>query len=115
MKFTLFLVIISSVAAWGPSRPAFSMQQHTRVFSLDDDSDCFTWQDVYEFDAPLSHCNEQMFIAAEWVKSMPCAKGIEVGFLSSIFDIDRIRSSHLRFSYLLAHNQKNRIAICLKS
>jgi len=80
MKLTLSLILIPSVAAWVTSRPASVTQQRMRLYEgLEDDNYSFTWQDVYEFDAPLSHCNEQMFVASEWVKSMPCGEKIEVG------------------------------------
>eukprot|EP00814_Leptocylindrus_danicus_P022652 CAMPEP_0116033002 /NCGR_PEP_ID=MMETSP0321-20121206/18648_1 /TAXON_ID=163516 /ORGANISM="Leptocylindrus danicus var. danicus, Strain B650" /LENGTH=127 /DNA_ID=CAMNT_0003508831 /DNA_START=70 /DNA_END=453 /DNA_ORIENTATION=+ len=72
------LISIPVASAWTLASTRDRRLTNTRLReSLDDDSDCFTWQDVYEFDAPLSHCYEQMFVASDWIKSMPCGANLE--------------------------------------
>jgi len=36
------------------------------------------WQDIYDDDCGMSTIYSASFIAKDWIKSMPCAAGIEV-------------------------------------
>ena len=37
------------------------------------------WQDIYDEDCGMDSVYAASFIAKEWIKSMPCAEGVEVG------------------------------------
>lgn len=36
------------------------------------------WEDFYDDDCVMTNAASAAFIAAEWIKGMPCAKGMEV-------------------------------------
>lgn len=36
------------------------------------------WEDLYDDDCAMTNAAAASFVAAEWVKSMPCGAGIEV-------------------------------------
>ena len=36
------------------------------------------WQDIYDDDCSMSNAYSANFVAGKWIKSMPCAAGIEV-------------------------------------
>jgi hypothetical protein len=38
------------------------------------------WQDIYDDDCSMSSVYSAHFVAGKWIKSMPCAAGIEVCF-----------------------------------
>ena len=45
-----------------------------------DDDPC--WQDLYDDDCSMSSAYSASFVAGKWVKSMPCASGLdEVGYV----------------------------------
>ena len=77
MKLLVCISFLSSVASW--TNPSLTFKQSTQLFSGDflEDEDSFQWQDIYK-GAPMSYSSDAMFIAADWIKSMPCAENIEV-------------------------------------
>ena len=36
------------------------------------------WEDIFDDDCAMSNVYAASFVAAEWIKSMPCASGLEV-------------------------------------
>jgi hypothetical protein len=40
------------------------------------------WQDLYDDDCSMESVYSASFVAAKWIKSMPCGAGIEVSILS---------------------------------
>jgi hypothetical protein len=36
------------------------------------------WEDFYDDDCAMSNVAAAAFVAGEWIKSLPCAKGLEV-------------------------------------
>jgi hypothetical protein len=36
------------------------------------------WQDIYDDDCSMESIYSASFVAAKWIKSMPCGAGIEV-------------------------------------
>mmetsp|Transcript_22733 Transcript_22733/g.33244 ORF Transcript_22733/g.33244 Transcript_22733/m.33244 type:complete len:147 (+) Transcript_22733:92-532(+) len=42
---------------------------------MDEENPC--WQDIYEYDCAMSTVYSASFVAKDWIKGMPCAKGIE--------------------------------------
>mmetsp|Transcript_33509 Transcript_33509/g.77244 ORF Transcript_33509/g.77244 Transcript_33509/m.77244 type:complete len:101 (+) Transcript_33509:1824-2126(+) len=47
-------------------------------FSSEMDPENPCWQDIYDDDCSLTSAYSASFIASKWIKSMPCAKGIDV-------------------------------------
>lgn len=52
---------------------------------MDDKNPC--WQDLYDYDCAMSTIYSASFVAKDWLRSMPCANGVEV----SDHFIDQIR------------------------
>jgi len=78
------LLSAAPAAAWFAERPRLtptslratpdelaSAQSH-----LEDDSPC--WQDMMDGDCNMSNIFASSFVAKDWVKSLPCAAGVEV-------------------------------------
>ena len=42
----------------------------------EEESPC--WQDFYDDDCAMTSAEAATFVASKWIKSMPCAEGIEV-------------------------------------
>lgn len=38
------------------------------------------WQDFYDDDCSMTNAYSASFVASKWIKGMPCAAGVEVGF-----------------------------------
>jgi hypothetical protein len=49
------------------------------VNEMDVGSPC--WEDFYDDDCAMSNVAAAAFVAGEWIKSLPCAKGLEVSLL----------------------------------
>lgn len=48
-------------------------------------SDAPCWQDFYDDDCGMSAIYASNFVAKDWIKSMPCAKGLEVSKATNFF------------------------------
>jgi hypothetical protein len=46
------------------------------VTEMDSDNPC--WEDFYDDDCAMTNSAAATFVAGEWIKSLPCAKGLEV-------------------------------------
>ena len=83
-----FLYCYSQVDAWTFNRvvPARATTR-TQLFQLTDNDPC--WQDIYgdDDDCGMSTVFSANFVAEKWIKSMPCAAGIEVRMFQTIFSI----------------------------
>jgi hypothetical protein len=49
------------------------------VNEMDSGNPC--WEDFYDDDCAMSNVAAAAFVAGEWIKSLPCAKGLEVSLL----------------------------------
>ena len=82
----LLFSISGSVSAWSRT-PSFSRPRmipfaggknnnvHTEQETTVSDNPC--WQDFYDDDCSMTNIAAAHFVAAEWIKSMPCGAGIE--------------------------------------
>jgi hypothetical protein len=52
------------------------------VTEMDSDNPC--WEDFYDDDCAMSNIAAAAFVAGEWIKSLPCAKGLEVSLPVSV-------------------------------
>ncbi len=107
-----FLYCYSQVDAWTFNRvvPARATTR-TQLFQLTDNDPC--WQDIYgdDDDCGMSTVFSANFVAEKWIKSMPCAAGIEVcskqyfQFCPRLlrFDRDNI-TPHNYIALLFTHN-----------
>lgn len=80
------IALLSNAGAW-IARPS-SLARNTRKISLMtrcaaaeneiemDGNPC--WEDIYDDDCTMSNVFGASFVAADWIKTMPCAQGIEV-------------------------------------
>ena len=50
----------------------------TGEVEMDNGNPC--WEDLYDDDCAMSNVAAASFVASEWIKSLPCAEGIEVSF-----------------------------------
>jgi hypothetical protein len=46
------------------------------VTEMDSGNPC--WEDFYDDDCAMSNVAAAAFVAGQWIKSLPCAKGLEV-------------------------------------
>jgi hypothetical protein len=58
------------------SRVPGEMDDAPSVTELDSGNPC--WEDFYDDDCAMSNVAAAHFVAGEWIKSLPCAKGLEV-------------------------------------
>jgi hypothetical protein len=49
------------------------------VNEMDSGNPC--WEDFYDDDCAMSNVAAAAFVAGEWIKSLPCAKGLEVSLI----------------------------------
>jgi hypothetical protein len=84
-----FLTVPSVCFAW-ISNTAPNVHHRSRVLFMSDEqlsdlpgtglieSDNPCWEDIYDTDCAMENIFAARFKASEWIKSMPCAEGIEV-------------------------------------
>jgi hypothetical protein len=78
-----FLLALTQCAAWIPNRQRVSLLTPPLHFSAVDkdpssDNGNPCWEDIYDSDCPMENMFSASFVAADWIKSMPCGAGIEV-------------------------------------
>uniref|UniRef100_A0A7S2MC95 Uncharacterized protein n=1 Tax=Helicotheca tamesis TaxID=374047 RepID=A0A7S2MC95_9STRA len=75
---SIILAIVSSCNAW-MTLPSSSRRATHRFMSDEmlDEVNNPCWQDIYDDDCGMSTIYSASFIAKDWIKSMPCAAGIE--------------------------------------
>lgn len=85
MKLSLFsLTLLMPVSAWIQNRRQSFPVTFLRLSKKDtpttqtttEDDPC--WQDLYDEDCSMDKAYAATFVAADWIKSMPCGEGIEV-------------------------------------
>ena len=86
MKYlVLTLAHLIACEAWAPVTPKLPSAQLFLSSSMEtglpdemfpDEDPC--WQNIYDDDCAMSKANLAFFRASAWIKSMPCAEGIEV-------------------------------------
>uniref|UniRef100_A0A7R9WEU5 Uncharacterized protein n=1 Tax=Pseudictyota dubia TaxID=2749911 RepID=A0A7R9WEU5_9STRA len=83
--FLLTCVALPTCFGWVVSRDSYSnsglistrtfLQSEDESIAVDKENPC--WQDIYDDDCSMSTVYSASFVATEWIKSMPCAAGIE--------------------------------------
>jgi hypothetical protein len=53
------------------------------VTEMDSGNPC--WEDLYDDDCAMSNAAAAAFVAGEWIKSLPCAKGLDEVSLMSCY------------------------------
>ena len=74
----VYFVLLAQVHAWLPLNPVRKIAV-TRLAAAElpmDGNPC--WEDLYDDDCVMSNAASASFVAADWIKSMPCGEGIQV-------------------------------------
>ena len=58
------------------SRPRTVHLSTSRATARDADGDNLCWQDIWNYDCAMSNIYSAAFVAADWIKSLPCASGL---------------------------------------
>uniref|UniRef100_A0A6S9HVP7 Uncharacterized protein n=1 Tax=Ditylum brightwellii TaxID=49249 RepID=A0A6S9HVP7_9STRA len=76
---SFIFTVVSSCNAWTTVSSSPRAQATRRYMSDEmlDDVNNPCWQDIYDDDCGMSTIYSASFIAKDWIKSMPCAAGIE--------------------------------------
>lgn len=76
MKLILLTSLLSVANCWTEQRSYLRNTQLRNHLSDENFNPC--WQDLYDDDCSMDAVYQSSFVASEWLKSMPCASGIEV-------------------------------------
>ena len=81
-------LLLSMSSAWViPNRAVMVRNAGTAIhsesseFNTEVSNPC--WQDIYDADCTMDSIFSARFVASEWIKELPCARGMEVSLLSS--------------------------------
>jgi hypothetical protein len=81
--FYFFVIVLATeIDAWVTPVSTFTRHQTVLFSSIrktsarDADIDDLCWQDIWNYDCAMSNIYSAAFVAADWVKSLPCASGI---------------------------------------
>lgn len=87
-KIGSFLLLASCAHGWIEHKSFLTSRRQilrpVTFLSADSDSDAATdtenpcWQDLYDDDCGMDSVYGASFVAKEWIKKLPCAKGVEV-------------------------------------
>mmetsp|Transcript_15937 Transcript_15937/g.30065 ORF Transcript_15937/g.30065 Transcript_15937/m.30065 type:complete len:130 (-) Transcript_15937:421-810(-) len=80
--YLCLMLLAVTIDAW--VSPVVSTSSHSRTVHLstrtatarDTDIDNLSWQDIWNYDCAMSNIYSAAFVAADWVKSLPCASGL---------------------------------------
>lgn len=75
------LLLAARIDAWvSPvsifARPRTSLLSTRKVTESDAGMDDLCWQDIWNYDCAMSNVYSAAFVAADWIKSLPCASGL---------------------------------------
>ena len=94
MKVSLLLCTLLGVSHAWISQQSKDRALGTRLYTSESakfNNPC--WEDLYDDDCAMSNAVAANFVAADWIKSMPCGQGIEVSsntlLLLGIVSVDR--------------------------
>lgn len=85
MRLALLFSLLSISFAWlqpfrneekGIFHREMSASGDNNKIKLDSSNPC--WEDMYDDDCVMSNAASASFVAADWIKRMPCGEGIEV-------------------------------------
>mmetsp|Transcript_36486 Transcript_36486/g.88426 ORF Transcript_36486/g.88426 Transcript_36486/m.88426 type:complete len:123 (-) Transcript_36486:180-548(-) len=74
VKFILLTSLLSVANCLIEQR---SSVRNTKLYSMAETNFNPCWQDLYDDDCSMDTVYQSSFVASEWLKSMPCAAGIE--------------------------------------
>jgi hypothetical protein len=90
MSMLLGALLAAATTAWTTpvmTRPSMStMLFMASVPGEMENGDNPCWQDLYDDDCSMESVYSASFVAAKWIKSMPCGAGIEVRTLDLMRD-----------------------------
>lgn len=76
------MLLAAGIEAWVSPVSTFA-RPHTALLSStskatarDADVDDLHWQDIWNYDCAMSNIYSAAFVAADWIKSLPCATGL---------------------------------------
>jgi hypothetical protein len=114
LSVLLYSLFVAQSAAWHPVAPSAHVVLRSSVLFAGDnvnkndsieaevwrpDSTDPCWQNLLDSDCNMSNVYASNFVAGKWIKSMPCAAGIEVGEdrrqWSLFVDIKNLTPQHL--------------------
>jgi hypothetical protein len=80
LKFSALFLILASLVdlslAWSTaSTKSFHPQSQLRSSFVTEDD--ISWQDIWNYDTAMSTIYSTAFIASDWIKSLPCAVGVD--------------------------------------
>jgi hypothetical protein len=88
LSVLLYSLCVAQSVAWHPVAPSAHVVLRSSVLFAGDnvnsevwqaDSTDPCWQNLLDSDCNMSNMYASSFVAGKWIKSMPCAAGIEVG------------------------------------
>lgn len=89
-KAIYLLLALVPVYGWLPTSRRYGHQRRTLVTRWVDTKDKTTqdagqdanpcWEELYDDDCVMENAAAASFIAAKWIKSMPCGEGVQVRF-----------------------------------
>jgi hypothetical protein len=82
-RLSLMILCFTGGSAWIATRKSLFRQTFARGLStrtnqeqgITEDIPC--WQDIYDDDCSMTNMAAAHFVASEWIKSLPCAQGLE--------------------------------------
>uniref|UniRef100_A0A7S2YH39 Uncharacterized protein n=1 Tax=Entomoneis paludosa TaxID=265537 RepID=A0A7S2YH39_9STRA len=81
IRSVLVFLLLSNVAlGWMSNRVTRSFGSTSKLLAIEQRSDSGQnpcWEDLYDDDCAMSNVYAASFVASEWIKSMPCAAGLE--------------------------------------
>jgi hypothetical protein len=101
-SITLLIIILPSALGWmyQPANVRSTMMT-LKIGREQETTDNPCWQDLYDDDCSMSSIAAASFVASKWIKSMPCAAGIEVSIHTYIVGVRcifiRKRTTHICF------------------
>ncbi|CAJ1969264.1 unnamed protein product [Cylindrotheca closterium] len=77
IKLILLTSLLSVTHGWIAQKSSIRKTQSFLRNHLSDDNFNPCWQDLYDDDCSMDAVYQSSFVASEWLKSMPCAAGID--------------------------------------
>ncbi|KAL7580090.1 hypothetical protein ACA910_012853 [Epithemia clementina (nom. ined.)] len=75
-KALVFSIAVRCIQAWTTGRN-LAIFGATRLTASVEQQQYPCWEDLYDDDCAMSNVYSASFVASEWIKSMPCASGLD--------------------------------------
>jgi hypothetical protein len=98
--YLLFTLVVVPVYGWLPGTASYHQGHRTNTMTrwaadtkgVPDGNPC--WEELYDDDCVMENAAAASFIAAKWIKSMPCGEGIQVRLFSYLSCVLGCRPCH---------------------